>query len=581
MNILPLLSIPKNLLRWTDIISCVILYMICFYYVPYQFSTRPVFMFPNYFTPRLYKHSFFFFSFSFIFIFTVNSCFFEAKSIMLPFVGRNASKAINFAARAGATISSSSAPSLNSVSSLSSTPSRSISSTPLFTSSPTLFASSPSTDFPANVARFTSPRASDPTKTSLMFTISHAPGSLNAVLATFSKFNVNMTRLESKPCAMNNDYEFHVDFDGTLEDPNIRALLESLRNTSRTVHILDSKKVPWFPRHKRDLDIIANDILDAGADLEADHPGFQDVEYRLRRQHHAETALSYRYGQRIPEIQYTDAERACWRAVYESLDAGHKKHACEEMLRLKPLLEKNCGFGPNNIPQLQDVSDFLQDCTGFTLRPVAGLLSTRNFLYGLAFRTFFSTQYIRHHSKPFYTPEPDIMHELMGHAALFADKNFADFSQEIGLASIGATDRQIEQLGRCFWFSVEFGLCKQNGELKAYGAGLLSSYGELEWSVGQDPSGKKPEYREWNPFNAADQSYPITTYQPIYYIAESFEQAKDRMVEFSKTLSRPFNVRYNPYTLSIEVDANVKMSEHVFKKPSTDGEKPAKMGMGM
>ena len=226
------------------------------------------------------------------------------------------------------------------------------------------------------------------------------------------------------------------------------------------------------------------------------------------------------------------------------------------------------------------------------MRPVAGLLSSRDFLNGLAFRVFFSTQYIRHHSMPLYTPEPDICHELLGHAPvscslastgaplslplkrshvpffststfsnfqMFADRDFADFSQEIGLASLGASDEDILKLARCYWHSVEFGLCLEDGKNKAYGAGLLSSFGELEYACGEGEAGaKRPEIVPWDPQVASHQEFPITTYQPLYFLADSLQDAKYKMREFCEDLPRPFFAQCNAQTDTIYIDRPVK-----------------------
>lgn len=108
-----------------------------------------------------------------------------------------------------------------------------------------------------------------------------------------------------------------------------------------------------------------------------------------------------------------------------------------------------------------------------------GILSQREFLNCLAFRTFCCTQYIRHHTKPEYTPEPDILHEFMGHVPMFADPKVCDISQLIGQLSLGATDQQIAILGSIYWFTIEFGVCIEEGKNKFYGAGIASSYGEI------------------------------------------------------------------------------------------------------
>lgn len=393
----------------------------------------------------------------------------------------------------------------------------------------------------------------EPKKTSITFTLSDNPGALRRALEYFERHNVSLTRIESRPAKHSTDYEVVVDYNGTEDEGRSLNLLKDLRSSCRQVNVVDSLEVPWFPRRLSEVDKLASQILDAGTELQSDHPGFNDPVYRERRKYLATMAQSYKLGQPIPKIEYTKEELSVWKAVFEKLTPLLEKHACAEYVRLFPLLVQNCGYRADNIPQLQDVSNFLKGCTGFTIRPVAGLLSARNFLYGLAFRVFFSTQYIRHHARPLYTPEPDICHEVLGHAPLFADQDFADFSQEIGLAALGASADQIEKLARCYWFSVEYGLCLQNGERKAFGAGLLSSFGELEYAMTQEP-----KVLPWDPIDAGNRSYPITTYQPVYYQANSFDDAKVKMKRLTDSFIRCFNVRYDPFTQSIEVDKNIR-----------------------
>ncbi len=138
-----------------------------------------------------------------------------------------------------------------------------------------------------------------------------------------------------------------------------------------------------------------------------------------------------------------------------------KTNACSQYNWTIDQFEKHVDLRDDNIPQLDDISSFLREKTGWRLKPVGGLLTSREFLNGLAFKVFHTTQYVRHPHDPLFTPEPDVIHELLGHAPMFAHQDFADFSQEIGLASLGANERELTQLAAIYWFTLEFGMCKE------------------------------------------------------------------------------------------------------------------------
>jgi phenylalanine-4-hydroxylase len=251
--------------------------------------------------------------------------------------------------------------------------------------------------------------------------------------------------------------------------------------------------------------------------LDEDHPGFGDSAYRERRNQIASCALQWEPGTPVPHVDYTEAEQEVWRTVCRELAAKHERLACsdyrEAMVRL--------ALPTDHIPQLDEVTARLATLTGFEYHPAAGLVGFEQFYGSLADGVFHSTQYIRHHARPLYTPEPDLIHEVIGHGGLLASPRLAELNRLAGEAALRLESAGGRDLfATVFWFTIEFGVVRERGELRAYGAGLLSSYGEIE------------EFRhaEIRPLDIAQMGvlrYDITKYQPILYAADGIEQLLD------------------------------------------------------
>jgi phenylalanine-4-hydroxylase len=245
--------------------------------------------------------------------------------------------------------------------------------------------------------------------------------------------------------------------------------------------------------------------------LDPDHPGFRDAGYRERRNAIARVALDYAGGP-VPEVPYAPSEQGVWRTVWEHLGPLHDSLACRAYREVAGTL----ALPRDRIPQLSELNPKLQAASGFRMLPVGGLVAASVFLRRLAEGVFLSTQYIRHSSSPLYTPEPDVVHELVGHAATLTHPQIAALSRTMGRAALETDDAGVAALERVYWYTLEFGVVEEDGDLRAFGAGVLSSSGELERF-------REGTHLPWNLERMAATPYDPTAYQPGYFVAPSTE----------------------------------------------------------
>ena len=260
----------------------------------------------------------------------------------------------------------------------------------------------------------------------------------------------------------------------------------------------------------------------ATVELPVEHPGFSDPVYRARRDTIAALSAGWTPGSPVPEVAYTDSEHATWQTVCGELRPLWTRAAVRSFRDAVEAVD----LPTDHVPQLSEVTARLRPLSGFAYLPVAGLAPLRDFYTAFGGGGFWSTQYLRHASCPLYTPEPDLCHEVLGHANQLGDPAFADIYRRVAAATARVTRPEaLSFLSKVFWFTIEFGVVREDGAPRAYGAGLLSSFGEMQ-------AFRTATTRPIDWAAMGSQTYDITHYQKVLYEAPSMAWLIDNLTGF-------------------------------------------------
>jgi phenylalanine-4-hydroxylase len=243
-----------------------------------------------------------------------------------------------------------------------------------------------------------------------------------------------------------------------------------------------------------------------------------------------------------PYELYSEENHEAWRRLYSRMVPSWLRFANPHFLRGLDSLS----LDPQRVPRLDDVNRFLNPLTGFKAKAVAGYVPTFMFFDCLRNREFPTTITIRPSNQLDYLPEPDIFHDIAGHVPMHTDRHFAETLVRFGECAhtavevvSGITNERtrdhcltsiIRAMARFFWFTIEFGLMRGEDGLKAYGSGLLSSYGELAHAIEDPEVQRAPIQLDW----AVNQSFEIDHFQPLLFVVDNFDHLFSLVDELEK-----------------------------------------------
>jgi len=228
---------------------------------------------------------------------------------------------------------------------------------------------------------------------------------------------------------------------------------------------------------------------------------------------------------KIKYPDYPESDQETWKFLFNRQMKFLPGRVCEEYLKGSEKLK----FTSDRIPALKDLSQVFYKTTGWKIARVPGLIHEQNFFELLRRKVFPSTDYIRGKEELDYTPAPDLFHDMFGHMPLLTDVNFASFYQMFGEAALNAEGINRKMLETFHWFTVEFGLIKKSEGMRIYGAGIISSLGEIQHALSNEV-----EVKKFDPEKIVSTEYDVWHLQPILFALDSFEQLEKGFKNWTK-----------------------------------------------
>ena len=240
--------------------------------------------------------------------------------------------------------------------------------------------------------------------------------------------------------------------------------------------------------------------------------------------------------------KYTEEDFKVWKILYERQIIHLPNAASREYLEGL----KRIHFKPGKIPDFQESNVFLSELTGWRLHVVPGLIPDDEFFQLMAHREFPSSTWLRKLDQVDYLEEPDMFHDVFGHVPLLTNQSFVDYLQQLSKIALRYMNNPwaIQLISRIYWFTVEFGLIREGGQLRIYGAGILSSAGETKFCLSD-----KATHIDYDVDTIMRTPYRKDVFQERYFVIDSYEQLYHSTDQIEAFLQKEANQQIKDATM--------------------------------